>query len=50
MSEPQKTRKNRISKKARIACFRDNLPSFWAEQKEYLANMKQGVRPSKNGN
>lgn len=50
MENIQKTRKNRISKKAGIECFRSALPSFLAAQKEYLANRKQGVRPSKNGN
>ena len=42
-----------MSAKQRIECFQQNLGSFLMEQKNYLANRKQGKRPRnevKNGN
>lgn len=36
------------STKQRIQCFQDNLPKFLSQQKDYLANRKKGVRPSKH--
>ncbi len=35
MSEAAKTRKNNISKRARIKCFQEALPSFLEESKKY---------------
>ena len=48
MENIQKTRKNRISKKQRMECFRSALGPLLAAQSTYEANMKQGVKPSKN--